>query len=203
MTIDLLLLIGLTITALGAVMKRDTVKAAIALALSSIIVAILLFRLLSPLAAVFELSVCAGLITVIFMSTISLTKPLTRPEEEDRLHTRARHLAVLPVLVAAAGALIAFVGIPMTFTLPQSAPPADVRAVMWNERQIDLVGQVLVILAGFFGVLVLFKERLRATRKTQAAQVPQPVEVSVIPEANKNGATLQAERDVTHEPVLR
>ncbi|MGD9495869.1 MAG: hypothetical protein AB7Y46_06135 [Armatimonadota bacterium] len=34
------------------------------------------------------------------------------------------------------------------------------RVVMWNDRAIDLLGQMLVILAGAFGVLVLTKERI-------------------------------------------
>ncbi len=169
MTINLLLLMALTITALGSVLKKDLVKAAIALAVTSIILTILMFRLASPLAAVFELSVCAGLITVIFMSTISLTKPLTAQQEEERLHSRAKHFASLPVMVIAAAAVMVFVGIPTNFTLPPAAPAGDVRNVLWNERQLDLLGQMLVILAGCFGVLVLFKERVKTTGRAGAA----------------------------------
>ena len=33
----------------------------------------------------------------------------------------------------------------------------DVRTVLWNVRQLDLFGQILILLAGVFGVLVLFK----------------------------------------------
>ncbi len=201
MAIDVLLLIGLTVAALGAVMKRETVKAAIALALSSIILAILLYRLLSPLAAVFELSVCAGLITVIFMSTVSLTKSLTKSQEDERLHTLAPQFAVLPMLVVGVGILLVYIGIP-SFTLGAAAPAADVRTVIWNERQIDLVGQVLVILAGFFGVLVLFKERPAVKSQHPAARMEEEVPKTATPKAEPTEAPSHTEEPAT-EPVLR
>lgn len=165
MTINLLLLIALTIAALWSVLKRDLVKAAISLAVSSIILTIIMFRLASPLAAVFELSVCAGLITVIFMSTISLTKYRTKQQEEERRRSRAKRFALLPVLLIAAAAVLAYGGIPMNFTLPQAAVAGDVRNVLWNERQLDVLGQVIVILAGFFGVSVLFNGKVKAAGK--------------------------------------
>jgi NADH-quinone oxidoreductase subunit J len=140
---------------------RDLVKAAIALAVTSIILTIIMFRLISPLAAVFELSVCSGLITVIFMGAISLTKRTTEQQEKIRMYSRARRFAALPVLVIAAAVVLAFVGIPMNFTVPQAVAAGDVRSVLWNERQLDLLGQILVILAGFFGVAVLFKEKVK------------------------------------------
>ena len=168
MIVDLLILTALLIFVLGAAMKRDTVKAAIALALASSMLSVLMFRLASPLAAVFELSVCAGLITVVFMSTISLTKPLTVLEEE-RLHLRGRHFAVLPILVLAAAGLLVMVGIPTDLALPQAASAQDVRSVLWNERQLDLLGETLVILAGFFGILVLFKDKPTGVGRTGAA----------------------------------
>lgn len=36
----------------------------------------------------------------------------------------------------------------------------DFREMLWNYRALDLIGQMLVILAGTFGVLVLVKERI-------------------------------------------
>lgn len=34
------------------------------------------------------------------------------------------------------------------------------RDVLWNDRALDLIGQMMIILAGTFGVLVLVKERV-------------------------------------------
>lgn len=34
------------------------------------------------------------------------------------------------------------------------------REMLWNYRSLDLIGQMMIILAGAFGVLVLTKERI-------------------------------------------
>ncbi len=60
--------------AILAVRFKDILYSAIALAALSIIIAIMFFKLDSPYAGVFELSVCAGLITALFISVISLTR---------------------------------------------------------------------------------------------------------------------------------
>jgi NADH-quinone oxidoreductase subunit J len=168
LTINLLLLIAMTIAAVWSVLKKDLVKAAIALAITSIILTILMFRLASPLAAVFELSVCAGLITVIFMSTISLTKPPDDRQNEEPLQGRVRRFALLPLLALAAAAL-AFAALPLNFALPQAAAAGDVRTVLWNQRQLDLFGQITAIITGVFGVSVLFKEKLKGAGRAGAA----------------------------------
>ncbi len=62
------------------VMIRDLLKAAVSLAALSAVLTVILFMLKAPLAAVFELSVCAGLITVVFVSTISMTKLRTKEQ---------------------------------------------------------------------------------------------------------------------------
>jgi len=36
----------------------------------------------------------------------------------------------------------------------------DVRNVIWKLRQTDMLGQIILILTGVFGVVVLFKEGL-------------------------------------------
>ncbi|MFA5085344.1 MAG: hypothetical protein WC482_03165, partial [Candidatus Omnitrophota bacterium] len=75
--IDMILLTAMVVAASWTVMTRSLLKSTIGLALTSAIITIIMFRLGSPLAAVFELSVCTGLITAVFVSTISLVKPLT------------------------------------------------------------------------------------------------------------------------------
>jgi hypothetical protein len=47
---------------------------------------------------------------------------------------------------------------------PDVAQPAErVADVLWVFRRFDLIGQILVILAGIFGVVVLFKARRSAS----------------------------------------
>ena len=45
--------------------------------------------------------------------------------------------------------------------LPRLATTShELRVVLWEYRALDLVGQLLIILGGAFGVLVLTKERM-------------------------------------------
>ncbi len=162
LTVIILLLAGLIITALLTVMLRDLLKAAVALAALSAVLTILLFMLKAPLAAVFELSVCAGLITVVFISTISMTKLRTKEEVERHREERRRRFRLLPVVlialaVAGLALMLPHLGELIPATVPHVAGDAEA-AVFWNERQADLLGQIVIALAGVFGVLIFFKE---------------------------------------------
>lgn len=158
--LDLILLSLMIVTAMGAIMARSLIKGAVGLALTSVILAILMFRLQAPLAAVFELSVCAGLITVIFISAISLTQPLAPADQPAQDHLRSKRYLWLPIILMAVAVALAFVWHPVWWPLPPpAAPGVDVKQVLWNQRPLDLFGQVVVLLAGIFGVVVLFKEK--------------------------------------------
>lgn len=157
--LNIILLIAMLLAALWTVMCRSLLKATIGLAVTSIIITILMFRLDSPLAAVFELSVCAGLITIVFISTISLTKPLTHPEIVELSRLRYKRYWPLPIIVALTGLGLAFMHIPKDFSIFHATSTMDVRAVLWNLRQLDLFGQIIIIIAGAIGVVVLFVEK--------------------------------------------
>jgi len=72
--IHLLIIIGIICAALTAVRARDLLAAAVCLAISSALLAILFFDLGAGTAAIFELSVGAGLVSVLFITAISLVK---------------------------------------------------------------------------------------------------------------------------------
>src|SRR5512137_1468028 len=74
MILQIALLIGLVLASALAVLARDLIKAAISLAVASLLLGIIFFRMNAPYAGVFEISVVAGLITVLFILTIALTK---------------------------------------------------------------------------------------------------------------------------------
>ena len=57
-----------------AVHLRDLLKGALALAVMSAILAAMFYHFGAPGAAMFELSVCAGFITVLFLAVIALTE---------------------------------------------------------------------------------------------------------------------------------
>ena len=153
-----ILLAALLAAGVWAVMTSDLLRSAIGLALTSAILTLVLFLLGGPLAAVFELSVCAGLITVVFISTISLTKSEQPEAARGRKLTRLQRFAFLPVLlILAAIYLHGHAPHPGHVAPPPAHPPRDVREALWFVRRFDLVGQILIILAGVFGVIVLFK----------------------------------------------
>jgi NADH-quinone oxidoreductase subunit J len=160
MTAPILIVLALMLlAAVWTVMTRGLVRAALGLAITSILLTIVMFLLGAGLAAVFELSVCAGLITVVFVSTIAMTRPYSHDQLMEKTRLRMRRYWLLPVILVAVGAALALLSLGAPD--PKATPGAvqDARQVLWGSRQTDLVGQVLVIFAGAFGVIVLFKER--------------------------------------------
>lgn len=158
MTLNIVILIALMAAALWTVMTRSLIRAAIGLAAMSLALTLLMFRLNSGLAAVFELSVCAGLIPVLFVSTISLTHPLTREEVLQHMKDRMRRFWYLPVVIIIAGIILSFITIKLDVKLPPQEITQGVRSVLWNERPLYLAGQIIILLVGAFGVVILFKE---------------------------------------------
>lgn len=158
--VEIIIVCILVGAALWAVMTRSMLRSAIALALASAFVAVLMFKLHSPLAAVFELSVCSGLISVLFISTISLTQAETREEKEEHRKARLKRFWLLPVVVAVIAVVLVVLALrPQQCLLPPvSGDGVDPRTIMWRSRPFDMLGQVIILLAGVFGVVILFKE---------------------------------------------
>jgi len=159
--LDAIILIILSLTVLATVMTTSLLQAAIGLAVTSALLTVVMFKLNAPLAALFELSVCAGLIPVIFITVISLTKPLSNEEMKTESREKMTRFWPLPIVFILAGIIAAYLKIRISLKLPMHGPSLDVRQVLWSVRQIDLIGQLAVLLAGAFAILVLFKEMRR------------------------------------------
>ncbi len=159
--LDIILLICLVLAAVWTVMTIRLIHSIVGLAVTSVIVSILMFRLSSPLAAVFELSVCAGLISVIFIITVSFTQRVSKEQFPMFRRERLIRFWYLPIIVAVAGLLLMFllklpqVSLPPSIPLPEQPSVQD---VIWKIRHLDLLGQIIILLTGAFGVAVLFKE---------------------------------------------
>jgi len=69
-------------SAITAVLSKSLLRSAVALGVGSASLAALFFGLDAPYAGSFELSVGAGLISVLFIIAISLTEPLEGPGSE-------------------------------------------------------------------------------------------------------------------------
>lgn len=159
-TILLLLLVFVLILAVG--LAKDLLKAAVALAAASIFLSVILFQHGAWVAAVFELSVCAGLITVLFVSVVSLTKDSDQNEESKITGF------LLPAF------LLFFIGVdffalkwidkfiqPAKEILQATTGTSGFSAEFWGARTTDVLGQAALILAGVFAILSLFKRTAR------------------------------------------
>lgn len=158
MILDLILLSALLLSALWTVMTVRLVRSVVGLALTSAILAVILYRLDSWLAAVFELSVCSGLISVIFITTVSFTQRISKEKLLIRRKERWSRFLYLPVIIVVVGfLLVKYLRIPQ-ISLPLAAQVTDARIVLWNMRHLDLLGQAIILIAGVFGVVIFFKE---------------------------------------------
>lgn len=155
----ILCLVLMMVSAAAVMMIRSLLKSTICLAITSVLLAIVLFLLKAYWAGLFELSVCAGLITAVFISAISFS---TRErKEKSYISDHRARFKLLPYLMVLCGigllALLVFSG----FSLEQSplALSAEFKQIFWNTRQVDILAQIALIVAGAFAVIVLFKER--------------------------------------------
>ncbi len=156
-----LLLVLLVLAALWASMTTALLRATLGLALTSALLSVVMFALGATLAAVVELSVCAGLISVVLVSVTSLTQPRSLKEAVEARKNRLHRFWPLPLVLLGAGVALSFVRVPVDIILRLPAGDGDVRTVLWSMRQLDLFGQILILLAGVFGVLVLFRKEAK------------------------------------------
>lgn len=156
------LLVGLLVLATLWTIQTSILRAAIGLAVTSVLLTVLMFQMGAPLAAVFELSVCAGLITVVFASTISLTRPLDEASAARCRTRRARRFHPAFFAAALVGVALWATGYALEVTAPPAPELAGVREVLWGARRLDLVGQIVMLLVGAYAVVILFKEEARA-----------------------------------------
>ena len=161
-TIDIIVLASMVLFALWTVMTTYLLRAVVGLAVTSAAVTVLMFMLGAPIAAVFELSVCAGLIPAIFLSAITVTRKQTELAMVVETKEQIKKFWFLPVLVILACIAMMQVHVPEISQMT-GVPEADlksvlnVKTVLWDKRHLDLLGQIIILLGGAFGVVVLLK----------------------------------------------
>jgi NADH-quinone oxidoreductase subunit J len=69
---NIIFLIATMIFIIMAIEMKNLIKASISLGIGSALLSIVFFVLGAPIAAVFELSVCAGLVTILLLSAIGM-----------------------------------------------------------------------------------------------------------------------------------
>jgi len=156
MILQILLLSGLVLFSILAILSRNLLRSAISLAVASLLLGIIFFRMKAPYAGVFEISVVAGLITVLFILTIALTKGESDVRESNLVRIVFPLFFVVFIIIDVLVMKSLILKIP---ALPGSADQGTFGDVLWKQRSFDLIGQLAVILAGVFSVLALFRKR--------------------------------------------
>jgi len=144
-----------------AVMLHSMTKSAIALAAASAALGIVMYEMGSIWTALFEISVCSGLVTVIFISAISLSN--MDKKELEKVYEDKKRMSLLPVILITSGVVLVIAALASGVSVPQtelvSNAAGDLREILWNNRQADIWGQIIVMITGSAAVVVLFRER--------------------------------------------
>ena len=161
--LDGVLFIGLIFSAIMTIRSRP-LTAALWLAALSAVTALLLYRFGAPEVAVIELSVGAGLITVLLAFAISMAEDESMPAS-----IIPRPLAWLLIFVAC-GLLLWLIlpQLPGMETLAAAEAPFIIQ--VWENRLLDLMVQIAIIISGVMGVLSLLGESRQAAKPQTEAQ---------------------------------
>jgi NADH:ubiquinone oxidoreductase subunit 6 (subunit J) len=139
------------IAAAQAIRTRSLIRSALWLAVVSAALSILFYKLGAQQVAVIELSVGAGLVTVLFVFAISIAGAETFDEKP-----------LLPKALTWALVLL-ITGLFLWYVMPveaidRVASDPDVATVFWNQRGLDVIVQVVLIFSGVLGLLGLLAE---------------------------------------------
>lgn len=156
---QILILIGMLLCAVMAVRAQKLLTSALWLAGASALVAFWMYILGAPEIAVIELSVGAGLVTVLFVFAINIAGEGGSPAKE-----------ILPRVVSW-GLVIVSIGLLAWFSLSGGFPaPAPLdgnlfKVDFWQNRAADVLLQIVIIFAGALGILGLLAENPSQIKK--------------------------------------
>ncbi len=171
--------------ALQAIRAQRLLNATLWLAAVSALVALLLYSIGAWEIAVIELSVGAGLVTVLMVFAITMVG-----ETPENLVLSRRSLLIFVALVMA---------LVIALTLPQLPTPnmdntAALNVVLWQQRGLDVVAQFATIFSAVLGVLGLLSVSTDIVRvKRVEREIHQPA-----PPPKR----IQHEIELEKEPVL-
>jgi NADH:ubiquinone oxidoreductase subunit 6 (subunit J) len=148
----LLLVIGSITCAVLAIRASRLLSSALWLAGTSVFTALILYLMGAREIAVIELSVGAGLVTVLFVFAITIAG-------EDAMH--ARSVVPKPLAwfsIALAIILIGLLILPSSQSQSTSTETSFV-TTFWQDRTFDVVAQIALIFAGVLGILGLLPQQ--------------------------------------------
>jgi NADH:ubiquinone oxidoreductase subunit 6 (subunit J) len=154
--------------AVMAVREKRLLITALWLALTSALVSWTMFRLGALESAVVELSVGAGLVTVLFVFAINIVGDVDIPETSLVPRPLAWVIVVMTALLLAWMILPELQVERFAAALEQPVGAlAQFRRVLWEERGIDTLLQVVLIFAGVMAVLGLIADKKGAHEEEQ------------------------------------
>ena len=157
---DLLIVAAMLWCAFQAVRGTRLLVAALWLAGASALTALLMFRLGAPEVAVIELSVGAGLVTVLFVFAINIAGE----EPPGKLRSLVPAPVAVVVALCAVG-LGAFMALPNLRSVSGIIQPERFAKVLWEDRSLDVLLQVVLLIGGVLAVLGLLVEGRAQARK--------------------------------------
>jgi len=164
----LLLISATLILAILAIQAKRLITSALWLASVSALLSIIFYLYGAHQLAVFELSVGAGLVTILFVFAINISG-----EEAMRAHS------IIPEpfaggLVILAVFLLAILALPLE-TSEISINPVETEPLLasslWQQRALDILVQMVLIIAGVLGMLGLLAEEKAPLEKSIAEKV--------------------------------
>jgi len=162
----LLLCLGAAFCAYRAMIARHLLSSALYLACVSALVTVILYMLGAYEVAVIELSVGAGLVTVLLVYALSVIGEDTL----DPVSIIPKPLAFL--LVAVTASLVGWMAYPLV-SHPVTDGEVLLANVLWKHRALDVWVQVALIFSGVMGVLGLLSENVhnQETQKQETQTV--------------------------------
>lgn len=159
-----LIAVGILVCAILAISSKRLLISAIWLALTSALVALMIFMLGAPQVAVIELSVGAGLVTVLFVFAINIAG-------EEVVSVKSilpKPLVWASIILAAALAVYLIVRATGIVQFAAEADPAAA-SILWKDRYLDILLQVVLIFSGVLGVIGILSHSKTETKKEDPA----------------------------------
>ena len=185
----IVLVLAMLACAFMAFRAKQLIVSALWLAGCSAILSILMYLLGAFAVAVIELSVGAGLVTVLFVFAISIAGD----ESIEVKSIIPRPIALIVSLVAIV--LLGFMTVSSLVSLPATTE-ATFSEVLWQQRGLDMLVQSGLLFAAVVGMMALLSEAKVPAKEKQAvpAKEPQAGQPAVKPAATT--ATARAAHEV-------
>jgi NADH-quinone oxidoreductase subunit J len=165
MSIYLLIYFLIIVSAVLSVISKKLINSAIMLAVLSVGVSLLFFTYEAPWAGVFELSVCAGLITVIFISAVSLVKQDDEAFKENRVKYNIFPLILIIFAILSSIFVPDYFSKLSNFSIYLENQNEPVGKFIWLYRGVDIIGQLTLLSASVFVIKHIFKKKKTAEER--------------------------------------